>query len=42
VGKAKVLNALDYLIRDKKSEKANPKEIKELEQRRKRISKLED
>ena len=42
VGKAKVLNALDYLIRDKKSEKAKPKEIKDLEQRRKNISKLED
>lgn len=42
VGKAKVLNALDYLIRDKKSEQAKTKEIKELEQRRKIISKLED
>lgn len=42
VGKAKVLNALDYLIREKKSEQAKPKEIKELEQRRKIISKLED
>ena len=42
VGKAKVLNALDYLIRDKKSEKAKAKEIKDLEQRRKNISKLED
>lgn len=39
--KNKVLNALDYLIRDKKSEKANPKEIKDLEQRKKLISKLE-
>lgn len=42
VGKNKVLNALDYLIREKKSEQAKPKEIKELEQRKKIISKLED
>lgn len=42
VGKNKVLNALDYLIREKKSDKAKPKEIKELENRRKIISKLED
>lgn len=42
VGKNKMLNALDYLIREKKSEKAKPKDIKELENRRKIISKLED
>ena len=42
VGKNKVLNAIDYLIRDKKSEQAKPKEIKELENRRKIINKLED
>lgn len=42
VGKSKMLNALDYLIREKKSEQAKPKEIKELENRRKIISKLED
>ena len=42
VGKNKMLNALDYLIREKKSEQAKPKEIKELENRKKIISKLED
>lgn len=42
VGKNKMLNVLDYLIREKKSEKAKPKDIKELENRRKIISKLED
>ena len=42
VGKNKVLNALDYLIREKKSEQAKPKVLKELENRRKTISKLED
>ena len=42
VGKNKMLNALDHLIREKKSEKAKPKEIKELENRKKIISKLED
>lgn len=42
VGKNKMLNAIDHLIREKKSEKAKPKEIKDLENRRKIISKLED
>ena len=42
VGKNKMLNVLDYLIREKKSEQAKPKEIKELENRKKIISKLED
>ncbi len=42
VGKNSVLNALDYLIREKKSEQAKPKEIKELENRRKIISKIEE
>ena len=42
VGKNKMLNALDYLIREKKSEQAKPNEIKELENRKKIISKLED
>ena len=37
-----MLNALDHLIREKKSEKAKPKELKELENRKKIISKLED
>lgn len=42
VGKNKMLNALDYLIRKGKSEQVKPKELKELENRRKIISKLED
>lgn len=42
VGKNKMINVLDYLIREKKSEQAKPKEIKELENRKKLISKLED
>ena len=42
VGKNKLINVLDYLIREKKSEQAKPKEIKELENRKKLISKLED
>lgn len=42
VGKNKMLNAIDYLIRDKKATKAKPKEIKDLENRRKIISKIED
>lgn len=42
VGKNKVLNAIDYLIREKKSEQAKPKEVKELENRKKIVSKLED
>ena len=41
-GKNKMINVLDYLIREKKSEQAKPKEIKELENRKKLISKLED
>lgn len=42
VGKNKMINVLDYLIREKKSEQAKPKEIKELENRKKLISRLED
>ena len=37
VGKNKMINVLDYLIREKKSEQAKPKEIKELENRKKLI-----